>query len=177
MQTWVELVKTLNKNKITFKLSQAESCNAFYARQSCLGANVLRGENQKPFNSRLKYKYLVFLNGNLIFTPKQFMSLYNLIQEKSLSFLSPYIKDRQTGYYDRKLSGDVLLGRVEYTEFDMVIIKNGVIEKLKYPWFEPHKSKNSFEVTSIDRRICEKLRSVGVSLSVDYNIQPQLNKS
>jgi hypothetical protein len=41
----------------------------------CLGADVSRGVNQKPFDGKLDYDYIMWIDSDILFTPDQFARL------------------------------------------------------------------------------------------------------
>ncbi|OGS21048.1 MAG: hypothetical protein A2252_03910 [Elusimicrobia bacterium RIFOXYA2_FULL_39_19] len=41
----------------------------------CLGADVARGENQKPFDSKIDYTHLMWIDSDILFSPAQFQAL------------------------------------------------------------------------------------------------------
>lgn len=154
LKSWVGLCNFLNKKNIKFLLTQGQSCNAFYAKQMCLGGSVLAGSKQKPFQGRLNYEYLVFLSGDISFTVKDFVSLYTKANNLGLSFISAKVRDRY------KLSSSFInnVAIADHSEFDMTLIKRGVFEKLTYPWFKPHVSKKAKDMNFVDVDICKRLR-------------------
>lgn len=155
IRSWSCLCSYLNKKKIKYVTTQGDSCNAFYSRQMCLGGNVLSGPYQKPFQEKLKYKYLVFLGGSLSFSIENFIELHNIIDCHSFDFLAVDI-DGRNELQEPFNNG---LARANYTELDMAIIRKGVFEKMEYPWFRPHKPKNSKEQQLVDVGICNRLRA------------------
>ena len=68
LKSWVNLTAYLNKTGVNYFVSQHSSCNAFYAKQMCLGGNVLAGPKQVPFQKKIKYDVLVFLSNKITFT-------------------------------------------------------------------------------------------------------------
>ena len=54
--------------------SQYSSC-VHFARAKCLGASVMRGENQKPFNGQLPYDALVWIDSDIVFRPQDVVAL------------------------------------------------------------------------------------------------------
>lgn len=168
VKSWVALCSFLLTNKVKFLTTQGDSCNAFYAKQMCLGGSVLAGPKQAPFQGRVKYEYLVFLSGKTAFSVKDFLSLYTKCTKLGLPFMSANIKGRN------KLSGEFInnIALADHAEFDMVIIRNGVFEKLTYPWFKPHVSKNAKQMDFVDVDICRRLREEAM---IDLYISNQVN--
>ena len=52
LDCWSNLLTYCFQKNIQVGISRKESCNIYYVRNMCLGADVSRGENQKPFSDR-----------------------------------------------------------------------------------------------------------------------------
>ena len=167
LNSWVNLVNFLNLKKIKYLMSTGESCNAFYAKQSCLGASVLEGPDQKPFQGNIDYENFVFLSGDIVFTKEQFATLYNSMKVNDLEFISANIEGRNS--IVKKVNDE--MSHAKNVEFDMVIIKKGVFEKLKYPWFRPWTSKTPEEQGCVDIDICKKIsRRLNIKLNINTKV-------
>lgn len=168
VKSWVALCNFLLVNKVKFLTTQSNSCNAFYAKQMCLGGSVLSGPKQTPFQGRVKYEYLVFLSGKTAFSVKDFVALYTKSNKLGLPFMSANVEGRN------KLVGDFInnIALAEHAEFDMVIVRNGVFEKLSYPWFKPHVSKNIKQMDFVDVDICKRFREEAM---IDLYVNDQVN--
>ena len=126
-------------------------------RDRVLGANVLRGPDQKPWDGKLEYDYQLWIDSDIVFDTEKF---YRLVQHD---------KDIVAGWYctedgrttsvahwleegDFRSNGGVMNHEtlesmskrkkaftVDYTGFGWTLIKKGVFEHegLKYPWFAP----------------------------------------
>ena len=55
LQSWTNLVSYCNYKGYQLIYNQKYSCNIYYARNMCLGGNILAGENQKPFGGKVDY--------------------------------------------------------------------------------------------------------------------------
>lgn len=75
LDCWSNLLVSLPKYNIQPILSRSESCNIYYVRNMCLGADVSRGPNQKPFNGEIDYDYLMWIDSDIIFEASQLLSL------------------------------------------------------------------------------------------------------
>jgi len=165
LNSWVNLTSYLNKTGVNYYISQHSSCNAFYAKQMCLGGNVISGPKQRPFQKKINYDVLVFLSNKITFTPTSFVKLYNKFTKKDLNFLS----GKFDGRYKKKSENiDYIIA--DYLDFDFVFIKKGVFEQLEYPWFTPHVSKHSTEQQFIDIGICNKIKKLDIDLLIDKDI-------
>ena len=163
LRSWVNLTTYLNQTGIQYHVSQHSSCNAFYAKQMCLGGNVLAGPKQVPFQKRIRYDLMVFLSNKITFTPTQFVKLYNKF--KDYKFLAGRFDGR---YKSLSESDDYIIA--EYLEFDMVFVRQGVFEKLTYPWFKPHVSTTEREQQFIDIDICNRIKEQDIELTIDKKI-------
>lgn len=145
-------------NGIKVTIARKESCNIYYVRNMCLGGDVQRGKNQKPWDGRVDYDYMLWLDSDIIFSPQHFI---NLIQMKKDIASGLYLMDnksrnpeefatvvdwneeffKQNGYF-RFLQKTDIINKTEpftadYTGFGFILIKKGVFENLEYPWFKP----------------------------------------
>tara|TARA_E500000318_G_scaffold68467_1_gene63280 strand:- start:4682 stop:5266 length:585 start_codon:yes stop_codon:yes gene_type:complete len=168
LKSWVNLCHYLNHKGIQYLVTQGSSCNAFYAKQMCLGGNVLAGPKQNPFQGRLKYEQLVFLSGSISFSVGDFINIINKSNNLGLSFISAKVKNRfKTA---NKFINNIAI--VEHTEFDMTIIRRGVLEKLTYPWFKPHVSKSKKDTNFVDIDICKRIREEAM---IDLYVYDDIN--
>jgi hypothetical protein len=165
LKSWVNLTSYLNKTGIHYFVSHHSSCNAFYAKQMCLGGNVLAGPKQVPFQKKINYDILVFLSNKVTFTPTSFVKTYNKFTKTDYKFLS----GRLDGRYKKK-SEDANYIIADYLDFDFVFIKRGVFENIQYPWFRPHVSKTDVEQQYVDIGICERIKKQNIDLLIDKDI-------
>ena len=68
------------------------------------------------------------------------------------------------------------LFKADFTGFGWILIKNGIFEKLKYPWFHPRllKWKNHPEWAEFpfdDVEICMRIREAGFDIFIDPKIR------
>ena len=163
LRSWVNLTTYLNQTGIQYHVSHHTSCNAFYAKQMCLGGNVLAGTKQIPFQNRIRYDVLVFLSNKIIFTPTQFVKLYNKFEDYK------FLSGRFDGRYKALSETDNYIN-AEYLDFDMVFVRKGVFEKITYPWFRPHVCKTEQEQQFIDIDICNRIKEQDIPLTIDKQI-------
>ena len=133
-----------------------------FARCKCLGANVLRGPDQLPWDGKLKYDYQLWIDSDIVFTTEKFWQLCDVAiptegEERPISAGWYATEDGTTTSVahwleedDFRKNGGVMNHEtvesiskrrkpftVDYTGFGWVLIKNGVFENLPYPWFAP----------------------------------------
>ena len=75
LECWTELLAWCLANNIRPILSRKHSCNIYYVRNMCLGADVSRGPHQKPFNGTIDYDYIMWIDSDIMFKPQQFARL------------------------------------------------------------------------------------------------------
>ena len=77
LECWTNLYSYCLSINIQPILSRCESSNVYYVRNMCLGADVLRGKDQKPFNGQIDYDYIMWIDSDVLFTPQNFLRLLN----------------------------------------------------------------------------------------------------
>ena len=155
LKNFVQLCFDLVQNGAAIQISQDYSSMVNFARCKCLGANVLRGPDQKPWDGNLKYDYQLWIDSDIVFDTEKFYKL--LAMDKDIAAGWYCTEDGRTSSVahwleedDFRKNGGVMnhetlesLSKrkkpftVDYTGFGWVLIKNGVFEKLPYPWFAP----------------------------------------
>jgi len=155
LKNFVQLCFDLVQNGAAIQISQDYSSMVNFARCKCLGANVLRGPDQKPWDGNLKYDYQLWIDSDIVFDTEKFYKL--VAMEKDIAAGWYCTEDGRTSSVahwleegDFRKNGGVMnhetlesLSKrkkpftVDYTGFGWVLIKNGVFEKLPYPWFAP----------------------------------------
>ena len=63
------------QNGAAIQISQDYSSMVNFARCKCLGANVLRGPDQKPWDGNLKYDYQLWIDSDIMFDTEKFYRL------------------------------------------------------------------------------------------------------
>ena len=172
LKNFVQLCFDMVQNGMSIQISQDYSSMVNFARCKVLGANVLRGPNQVPWDGKLTYDYQLWIDSDIVFDTQKFWQLCDLAvaadtvdaegntvkgEEKGIVAGWYATEDGQTTSVahwleeeDFRKNGGVMnhetvetMGKrkkpftVEYTGFGWVMIKNGVFEKLEYPWFAP----------------------------------------
>jgi GT2 family glycosyltransferase len=153
----------------------------------CLGADVLRGENQKPFDGKINYTHLMWIDSDTIFEPQDFQKL--LDDDKDIVCgLYPMqngknyvvVKDWDEDYFKKNGSFHFLenseiptnLFECVYAGMGFMLVKKGVFESIRYPWFQPINTRikanpDIVEFTSEDVAFCLKAAENGYKIWVD----------
>ena len=149
---------------MAIQISQDYSSMVNFARCKVLGANVLRGPDQIPWDGKLQYDYQLWIDSDIVFDTNKFWQLCDLScpaegEERGITAGWYATEDGHTTSVahwleedDFRKNGGVMNHEtvesiqkrkkpftVDYTGFGWVMIKKGVFEdkKMKYPWFAP----------------------------------------
>ena len=157
LKNFVTLCFDLVQNKASIQISQDYSSMVNFARCKCLGANVLRGPDQLPWDGKLKYDYQLWIDSDIVFNVEKFYQLV-LMDEKLASgwYCTEDGKTTSVAHWldedDFKGNGGVMNHEtldsiakrkkpftVDYAGFGWLLIKHGVFEdsQMTYPWFAP----------------------------------------
>jgi hypothetical protein len=78
LKNFVQLCFEMAGNNMKFHISQEYSSMVNFARCKVLGANVLAGPNQKPWQGQLDYDYQLWIDSDIAFNPNSFWQLCDL---------------------------------------------------------------------------------------------------
>ena len=160
LMSWTEMITSL-QGKYNFKISNRCSSQVNFARAMCLGAAVLRGPDQKPFNGQLKYDAIIWLDSDMVFTPELIDKLIQMTLHKYKVCSGIYamdggshlccVKDWDEEYYKKNGSFKFIsvkegqefienkqnIQHCAYVGMGCMGIRYGVLEdeRFKYPWF------------------------------------------
>ncbi len=193
LQCWTALVSHLAKKGIQMLLSQKYSSNVYYVRSLCLGGNVLNGKNQKIFGGT-EYDAILWIDSDIAFTTEQFDFLLSSLEnnEKVDIVSGLYLMDGGTqyatvlnwdedffakhGYFEflspKNFNPPRALVKADYTGMGFMMVKNGVYEKIGYPWFRPlwKTIKNCEDFCSEDVAFCHLAKKEGFSIFIDPRV-------
>jgi GT2 family glycosyltransferase len=186
LERWTDLVAYCLSHGIRPVLSRREACNIYYVRNMCLGADVMRGKDQKPFDGKLDYDFIMWIDSDILFNQQQFMKLlshdadivsgvYLMEDGKSLATVKEWDEEyfKKNGHFNfltiQEISGKEELIEVAYTGMGFMLIKRGVFERLEYPWFRPLEKKigDMVDFTMEDVAFCLRAREAGFKILVD----------
>lgn len=190
LECWTELVSYCLSNGIRPLYSRKQSCNIYYVRNMCLGANVMLGEHQKPFDGKLEYDYLMWIDSDIIFHPTQFTKLLSH-KEDIVSGL--YLMEDQKQYATVKVWDDDFFKKhgtfqfmaptdmkdqkslidVSYTGMGFMLVKKGVFESMTYPWFKPLEKRvgDMVDFTMEDVSFCLRAQELGFKIKIDPEVR------
>ena len=165
LKNFVQLCFDLVQNGMSIQISQDYSSMVNFARCKVLGANVLRGPKQIPWDGKLEYDYQLWIDNDIVFNTEKFWQLLGMAQgdaedgseEKSIvagwyatedgytTSVAHWLEEndfrKNGGVMNHETVESISKRRkpftVDYTGFGWVLIKKGVFEQLTYPWFAP----------------------------------------
>jgi len=174
------------KSNIQILLSRKSSNNVYFVRNLCLGGDVMRGENQKPFNSEIPYDYILWIDSDMVFSPQHFTQLlsrqadiisglYLMEGGKLFATCKDWDEEffKQNGHFKFLSPEDMKDAKepfeVSYTGMGFMLVKHGVFESMEYPWFRPFEKRigNMVDFTMEDVAFCLKAKEKGFSVLVD----------
>jgi len=167
MKNFLQLCFDLVQNGCAIQISQDYSSMVNFARCKVLGANVLRGPKQIPWDGKMHYDYQLWIDSDIVFDTGKFWQLCDLALPASNEEDNSEEKEIVAGWYctedghttsvahwldeeEFRKNGGVMNHETietmskrrkpftcDYTGFGWVLIKKGVFENLEYPWFAP----------------------------------------
>lgn len=191
MMNFIDLLHFLASKKINYQISQQYSSMVNYARCKCAGADVKKGIIQKPFGGA-DYDYMMWIDSDIIFNNKLFTKLLDLDKDiasgwyaqpggtASGGFYTPCVEKMDDVFFKKHGSYEFLTSEgleqkkhpfvVDYIGFGWVLIKKGVFESIKYPWFAPKLldlGDGIQDVCSEDVSFCHDAKDSGFDIWLD----------
>jgi len=188
--SWSDLILQATQKGHQIMMSQQYSSMVHFARSKCLGGDVLKGADQKPFQGQAEYDAIMWVDSDIVFKPTDFFALLEsphdvtgglYMMEDMQHFAT--VKEWNTEYFKEKgafkfLRQDDVIGtpqymKVAYTGMGWMLIRKGVIESLKYPWFrsEIQTIGDITELQPEDVSFCRSLTDAGYDIYVDTKIR------
>ena len=195
LKNFVQLCFDLVQSGAAIQISQDYSSMVNFARCKVLGANVLRGKNQVPWDGKLEYDYQLWIDNDIVFNTESFWRLYQLGMEKEIAAGWYATEDGHTtsvahwldeegfkankGVMNHETVETISKKRkpftVDYTGFGWVLIKKGVFENLEYPWFAPQmqvfESGEVQDMCGEDVSFCLDAKKQGLEIWCDPRIR------
>ena len=193
LNSWTNLITELPNNNIRWALSQKYHVNRYFVCNSCLGGSSIGGKNQKPFQGKVDYDYIMWIDSDQVFKPEDFFNLLNKAKETNVSILSglylmqggdffatveDWDKDffKKNGFFKFLSPEDVSnrrqIFKVSYTGFGWLLVKKGVFESLEYPWVQPtwFDEDGIYEMTTTDCGFMHRAAEKGHHTYIDPTI-------
>ena len=195
LKNFVQMAFDLVQHGVSIQISQDYSSMVNFARCKCLGANVLRGPDQIPWDGKLKYDYQLWIDSDIVFKTEQLLQLvlmdkdiaagWYMTEDGQTTSVAHWLDEdnfRNNGGVMNHETGETMSKRkkpftVDYTGFGWVLIKNGVWEheEMKYPWFAPKmqvfESGDVQDMCGEDVSFCLDALEAGVEIWCDPRIR------
>lgn len=188
---WTDLMMQAASRGHQVMISQQYTSCVHFARAKCLGGDVLKGPNQKPFQGQVEYDLMMWIDSDIVFKPEDFFALLEsphdvtagLYMMEDLQHFAT-VREWDTDYFKKNgsfkfLRPDDIVGAaqympVAYTGMGWMAIRKGVVESLKYPWFfSPLEtiSDDVVDMNSEDVSFCKALTAAGHTIHIDTKIR------
>ena len=149
LKSFVQLCFDLVQAGASIQISQDYSSMVNFARCKCLGANVLRGPDQKPWDGKLPYDWQLWIDSDIVFNSEKFWQLvlmeqdiaagWYMTEDGKTTSVAHWLEEddfRTNGGVMNHETGDSIGKRkkpftVDYTGFGWLLIKNGVLNMSK----------------------------------------------
>jgi len=187
---WSDLLMQATARGHQCMISQQYSSVVHFARAKCLGGDVLKGPDQKPFQGQVDYDAMMWIDSDVIFKPEDFFALLDsphdvtaglYMMEDMQSFAT--VKEWNEDFFKKMgtfkfLRPDDIVGApkylpVAYTGMGWMLIRKGVVESIKYPWFwSPLQTIGDLvDMNSEDVAFCRALTEAGHVVHIDTKIR------
>ena len=195
LESWTKLLLNCLSFNVKPILRWVYISNVYLVRNMCLMGEPQFGAKQKPFQGKIDYDYIMWIDSDSVFTPEQFKSLLTQMeQNNNLKILSGlYFREGKKDYaaailwksnYLQKhgkvkylkpkdIKGQSDLIEVEFAGMGFMLVRYGVFEKLDYPWFQPLAmlgAKGYVSFTSEDIAFCNQAKIKGFTTYLDPKV-------
>ena len=188
--SWSDLLMQASNRGHQVMISQQYSSVVHFARAKCLGGDVLKGPDQKPFQGQVDYDAMMWIDSDIVFKPEDFFALLEsphdvtaglYMMEDLQNFAT--VKEWDEEFFSKfgsfkflkpeDLTDSPQYVPVSYTGMGWMLIKKGVVEDLKYPWFHSPLQTigNLVEMNSEDVAFCKALNEVGHAIHIDTKVR------
>ena len=187
---WSDLLMQAAAKGHQCMISQQYSSVVHFARAKCLGGDVLKGADQKPFQGQVDYDAVMWIDSDIVFKPEDFWRILEsphdvtagLYMMEDLTHFAA-VKDWNEDFFKKFgtfkfLRPDDVVGAAEYLPvayagMGWMLIRKGVMEDLKYPWFwsDLQAVGDLVDMNSEDVAFCKALAAAGHPVHVDTKLR------
>ena len=194
---WSDLLMQASSRGHQVMISQQYSSVVHFARAKCLGGDVLKGPDQKPFQGAVDYDVMMWIDSDIVFKPDDFFALlesphdvtagmYMMEDLQHFATVKEWDEDffLKNGTFKFMKPEDIVrVGEadspsssylpVAYTGMGWMMIRKGVVETIKYPWFysELQTVGTLVDMNSEDVSFCRALQAAGHTIHVDTKVR------
>ena len=187
---WSDLLMQASSKGHQVMISQQYSSVVHFARAKCLGGDVMKGPDQKPFQGQVDYDAMMWIDSDIVFKPDDFFRILEsphdvtagLYMMEDLQHMA-VVKEWNEEYFQKNGSFEFMKPDdlteapeympVAYAGMGWMMIRKGVVENLKYPWFwsDLQKIGDLRDMSSEDVAFCRALKEAGHTVHVDTKLR------
>ena len=191
---WSDLLMQASAKGHQCMISQQYSSVVHFARAKCLGGDVLKGPDQKPFQGQIEYDAMMWIDSDIVFKPEDFFRILEsphdvtagLYMMEDLTHMAA-VKEWNQDFFAKNgsfkfLRPDDIVGAPEYMEvayagMGWMLIRKGAVEDIKYPWFRSELNtmwdgeKMLIDLCSEDVSFCNALKAAGHPIHIDTKLR------
>ena len=196
LMNWTDTIITLARSGIHVNVVNEYSSFVPFSRMKTLGLDVLRGSEQKPFDGNHDYDVWLTIDSDIVFTPDQVMELikdtdkypvvsglYGMTDLKHYACVKEWDVEyfKNTGSFQFMKIGEGFSDKymsVAYNGMGFFACRKGVIEKLKYPYFnyplieiEGKDGELLRDMCSEDVTFCKNITDAGIPITVNTSLR------
>jgi hypothetical protein len=188
--SWSDLLMQATAKGHQCMISQQYSSVVHFARAKCLGGDVLKGPDQKPFQGGVEYDAMMWIDSDIVFKPEDFFKILEsphdvtagLYMMEDLTHFAA-VKDWKEDDFVKSgtfrfmrpedIVGSSQYVKVAYAGMGWMLIRKGVVEDLKYPWFwsDLQKIGDLVDMSSEDVAFCRSLEAAGHPVHIDTQLR------
>jgi len=194
LMSWTELMMQATAKGHQCMVSQNYSSVVHFARAKCLGGDVTAGPDQKPFQGKVDYDAIMWIDSDIVFKPEDFFSLlesphevtagtYMMEDMQHFAVVKEWDEEffKKNGTFEFVKAEDMeketsRYVKVAYSGMGWMLIHKGVLEDIKYPWFygELQTIGGMQDMMAEDVALCRKLKEVYVDTTVRVGHQKSI---
>ena len=193
VKSLLDLSAELNKQEITWGFANDYSSHVADARELTLsGTKTNSLSENRPFEGKLTYDKLMWIDSDIAFTPEDVIALYN--SEKDIISGAYLLAGGEVMAYREQLGAPYTYEEVKKMKelvqvggvgFGFVCVKSGVFESLARPWFQSAITTTHFEegenftfaMIGEDLSWCEHAKQKGYEIWFNPNIRVTHHKT
>jgi hypothetical protein len=157
------------------------TANVYKVRDDILEGNPVLGEEQKPFNGKIEYDYVLWIDSDIRFNIEMIKTLIShkkdvitgLYRMRNGKYSAMINNEDFISYEDlqkRRDENDMEIFTVNSCGLGICLMSRKALETIKYPWFRPIYNEHNGNFLGEDTAICVQLRRFGFDIYCDPNV-------
>lgn len=182
LRNWTEIFGYCLMNNMQPILSNFSGHNSYLLKNGCMLGQTGSETEQLPFQGKINYDYVMFMDAKHLLPLAHFKALMeadkdvitsassneysmeqmNFIQTVDFTDPSNYEYQKREGLEDLKKESKLL--KVDFIQFGVVLVKKGVFENIKFPWF--YYDEGTQDIKG-EVHFCRKCKENNIDIFVD----------